>query len=135
FAALVQLFEDRREPRLAQLLYDSACLVDYAPPSLTVTSTEALPTDFAARVMACLSLWTAQRWTVTLARAADHDAAPTLLDQGIAAEARTRAAVLADPAVQAVFAAFPESELIDIEAAATDVPDTDLGSANDAQYR
>ena len=135
FAALAQLFEDRREPRLAHLLHDEVRVVDYAPPSLTVTASEQLPTDFAARVMACLSLWTGERWTVTLARAVDHDAAPTLLDQGIAAHAATRAAVLADPAVQAIFAVFPGAELIDIEAPAADVPATDLGSETDAQYR
>ncbi|HPU15634.1 MAG TPA: hypothetical protein PK808_06100, partial [Polymorphobacter sp.] len=60
---------------------------------------------------------------------------PTLLDQGIAAHAATRAEVLADPAVQAIFAVFPGAELIDIEAPAADVPVPDLGSENDAQYR
>ena len=133
FAALVLLFETRREPRLAQLLHDEVRLVDYTPPALTVTASEALPADFAARVMACLSLWTGARWTVTLARAADHDAAPTLLDQAIAAEAAMRAAVLADPAVQAVFSAFPGAELLDIT---TDEPaEADEGSESDAQYR
>jgi len=153
FGALVRLFEARREPRLMQLLHDEVRLVDYAPPALTVTASEDLPPDFAARVMACLSLCTGVRWTVTLARAADHDAAPTMLDQGIAAEAATRAQVLADPAVQAVLAAFPGAELVDIiDEVAVDsvVPvdgeflvsgeddpgfSDDLGSEIDAQYR
>jgi DNA polymerase-3 subunit gamma/tau len=131
FAALVALFEARREPRLAQLLHDEVRLVSYAPPQLTITTSDALPPDFVQRVMACLTLWTDTRWTVTLSR--DAATGTTLLEGQHAALAAERAAALADPLVAQLLAAFPDGELVDIDAAE---PITDdLRSFPDAQPR
>jgi DNA polymerase III subunit gamma/tau len=129
FAALAELFAHRREPRLAQLLHDEVRLVTYAPPQLMIAPSDALPADFVQRVMACLSLWTDARWTVTLAR--DAPAGMTLLEADHAAAAAERAAALADPLVQQLLAAFPEGELVDIAPAEPD----DLRSLPDAQPR
>lgn len=117
FAALARLFSERREPRLAQLLHDEVRLIDYAPPLLTIGGSDALPPDFAARVMACLSLWTATRWTVTMAHI---DGGLTLLETDAVELAAIRAQVIAEPIVQALIAAFPQAELIDIETPITD---------------
>ncbi len=123
YAALVALFADNREPRLSQLLHDEVRLVAYAPPLLTVTATPALSPDFAQRVMACLKLWTGERWTVTLSDGGGQ----TLYETAEARIAAERAAVLADPAVREILAAFPQAELIEV----TSVDDDDFRSAAD----
>ena len=127
YGALVTLFAENREPRLAQLLHDEVRLVDYAPPILTVTTSPALSPDFAQRVMACLKLWTGERWTVTLAQ---DGGGATLHEQGERRIANDRAAVLADPAVQEILAAFPMAELIEVTS--VDVSDDEHRSAADA---
>ena len=111
FPALVELFAAQREPRLAQLLHDEVRLVDFAPPLLTLMGGAALPPDFAQRVMACLALWTGTRWTVTMAR---DGGGATLHETVEARRAAERAAVLADPAVREILAAFPAAELVDV---------------------
>ena len=111
FEALVRLFEARREPRLAHLLHDEVRVVDFAPPLLGIAGSAMLPPDFAQRIMACLLLWTATRWTVTMVQGA---AAPTMHEAAGARFAAERVAALADPGVQEIFAAFPDAELTDI---------------------
>lgn len=114
FPALVDLFAANREPRLAQLLHDEVALVEFAPPLLTLTPSPMLSPDFAQRVMACLKLWTGERWTVTLAQGTG---ALTLHQQDERRLAEERAAVLADPAIREILAAFPDAELVEITAA------------------
>jgi DNA polymerase-3 subunit gamma/tau len=109
FAALVTLFDDKREPLLAQMLHDDARLVRYAPPVLDLNIGRA-PADFAQRVMRCLQLWTGERWTVSLT---EKPGQPTLRDAAAAAREAERQAVLADPAVRKLMTAFPNAELID----------------------
>ena len=111
FEALVRLFEARREPRLAHLLHDEVRVVDFAPPLLGIAGSAMLPPDFAQRIMACLLLWTGTRWTVTMVQGV---AAPTMHEAAGARLAAERAAALADPGVQEIFAAFPDAELTDI---------------------
>ena len=127
FAAFVALFAERREPRLAQLLHDEVRLVRYAAPHLELEGNPGLPADFVQRVMALAGRWTGQPWTVGLAR---EGGGPTLHELAEAAAAATREAVLADPLVQAVLAAFPAAELVEITAA--DAPG-ETRSAADAQ--
>ena len=129
YAALVALCLERREPRLAQLLHDEVRLVSYAPPLLTVAGAPGLPADFAQRLMSCLSLWTATRWTVTLTR--DGAGAATLRETAADADAAERAAALADPLVAGLMAAFPGAELTHIEPA----PAPEPRSIADAQPR
>ena len=126
FAALVALFSERREPRLAQLLHDEVRLVRYAPPVLEIVGSPALAPDFVQRVMALLRQWTGAAWTVSLV---GDGGGATLHEAAEAAAAAARAAVLADPLVAALFQAFPAAELIDIEPAD---PAADHRSASDA---
>ncbi len=109
YPALVQLFEDKREPMLALVLHDNARLVRYAPPLLELNLSGARP-DFTQQVMRSLELWTGARWTVTLSR---EDGQPTLREAELAAQAAAREAILADPAVRQLMDAFPNAELIE----------------------
>ena len=125
FAALVQIFEDRREPMLALVLHDNARLVRYAPPLLELNVSGARP-DFAQQVMRSLELWTGQRWMVSLSR---EEGQPTIRESVEAALAAERAAVLADPAVRRLMEAFPEAELIDYGTEADDQNSLQIRSA------
>ncbi len=111
FSALVRLFADRGEHMLAHQLHDDARLVRYAPPLIELAPSRARP-EVAQRVMACLKEWTGERWTVTVS---DAPANPTLREAEEAVAALERAAVLADPSVAALIAAFPGAELIDYQ--------------------
>ena len=138
FPALVALMEGSREPRLAHALAEQVRLVDYSPPVLTIIAPADLGPGFAAQLMAALTRATGARWTVTLARAVDHDGGgPTLHEASAEREADERAAALADPRVRAILAAFPNATLLGIDAATGHGPgetyDTGLGpdDAND----
>jgi DNA polymerase-3 subunit gamma/tau len=129
FAAMVRLFDERREPLLAQMLHDDARLVRYAPPLLELNIARG-PADFAQRVMRCLQLWTGERWTVSLT---DKAGQPTLLEAEQTAREAERQAVLADPAVKKLMSVFPNAELIDFgvdpDAVPTDSGDEDMRRA------
>jgi len=114
FPALVALMEASREPRLAHALAEEVRLVDYAPPVLTIVAAPGLGPGFAQQLMLALGKATDTRWTVTLARAEDG-AQPTLHEAVEARVAADRAAVLADPRIREVLAAFPQATLIDSE--------------------
>ena len=142
FAELVELCMARHEPRLAHLLHDEVRLVSYAPPLLTITGASGLPRELAPQLMAKLQEWTGVRWTVTLTRLVDSAAkAPTLREAELSGIATARAAVLADPLVAQLMAAFPGAELLSIEPAITAEPDTaephtaETRSTADAQPR
>jgi DNA polymerase-3 subunit gamma/tau len=109
FAALVELFDARREPLLAQMLHDRARLVRYAPPLLEL-NLSGQRADFAQQLMRNLELWTGERWTVTLS---DKEGEPTLLESERLAQAAERQSVLDDPAVRKLLSVFPNAELID----------------------
>ena len=105
FAGLVALFEARREAGLALCLHDRVRAVRYAPPLLELERVGELPKDFALRIGRCLEEWTGARWMI----AYGTGGAPSLRERDEAA----RAAVLAEPTVAALIAAFPGAELID----------------------
>lgn len=108
FAALVQLFEERREPVLAALLHDRVRLVRYAPPVLELERAGELPADFALRVTSCLQAWTGQRLTMAFASAGGG---ATLRE----AEEAARAVLPADPALKPLFDSFPGAQLLDYD--------------------
>ncbi len=110
FSALVRLFEAEREPLLAKHLHDDVRLVRYAPPHVEFRPLPGAGPDLAGRVSRCLSLWTGERWVVSLS---EEEGAPTLRDVEIAAAEAARAEVLAHPTVHAVLEAFPNAELLD----------------------
>ncbi len=106
FAGLVALFEEKREAGLALCLHDQVRPVRYAPPLIELEAVGDLPRDFAPRLARCLDAWTSARWTIVFAKEGGQ---PSLRERDEAA----RAAVLAEPTVAALLAAFPGAELID----------------------
>jgi DNA polymerase-3 subunit gamma/tau len=126
FPAMVRLFDQQREPLLAQMLHDDARLVRYAPPLLEINIARG-PADFAQRVMRCLQLWTGERWTVSLT---EKPGQPTLHEAEQAAREAERQAVLADPAVRKLMSVFPNAELIDF-GVDPDAAPTEPGSDED----
>jgi DNA polymerase-3 subunit gamma/tau len=108
FAALIELLEKRGKHQLAVQLHDQVGLVRFAPPELVLKPTRPLGTDWPRDLTAALKDATGKAWQVSLS---DEQGEPSLLDQEKMAEERVRSEVLADPAVQAAFEAFPDATL------------------------
>ena len=108
FRALVKLLRDNGKQILAQQLHDQVGVVRYAPPELVLKPTRPLGGDWSRELAAQLKSLTATSWQVSLS---DEAGEPSLLDQEKIAEERVRSEVLADPAVQAAFEAFPDATL------------------------
>ena len=113
FEALVALFRDRMEPRLAHLLSDELRLVAYAPPALTLAHDSRQSRDQLAMIGKRLTEWTGRDWQVTLA---STGGGATLHEAERAADAARREAARADPLVSALFTKFPDAELTDVAA-------------------
>ena len=101
FAAVVALFEQHREGKLAALLKRHVHLVRFEAGMIEFNPTRNAPTDLAGQIGKFLTQWTGQRWVVSVVNAAG---APTVYDQEIA-QAKT------DPVVAALLEAFPGAEI------------------------
>ena len=123
FAGLVAYAQARNEALLATRLHDDVRLLGYRPPLIELAPAQPLPADFAKMLEAKLGEWFGTPWRV---RMVAHAGGATLRDAERAAEDARRAAALADPAVAALMAAFPGSELLSV-----DVPLSPADSAAD----
>jgi DNA polymerase-3 subunit gamma/tau len=128
FRALVTLFEERKEPRLAIHLSDHVHLVKFTPGRLEIRLTPEAPVELPHRLSDCLNLWTGTRWIISLSK---DEGEATLHEQEQAAEARARAEALAHPLVQAALKAFPGAEISDIR---NTQEDEDLPFASAPQF-
>jgi DNA polymerase-3 subunit gamma/tau len=108
FGELVERLEASGHALLGLKLRDQVGLVRYAPPELSLKPLKPLGPDFPRELAAQLKSLTGTTWSVSLA---EGNADPSLKQQDDMAEERARAAVLADPAVAAAFAAFPNATL------------------------
>ena len=113
FKAIVALFRDRTEPRLAHLLSDELRLVAYAPPTLTLSHDSRQSREQLAMIGKRLTEWTGTVWQLTLT---SEGGGPTLQETERAADAARRDAARSDPLVQALFDHFPGAELTDVAA-------------------
>ncbi len=107
FDALIDLVEGARQLQLAHWLREDVRLVRFAPPELVIQPVG--PVDL-RDVTEKLRNATGISWIVTTR---EGDAAPTVREREVAAEASARDAVLADPIVAAAMTAFPGAELIE----------------------
>lgn len=106
FAALVALFRQHGEARLAHYLHDEIRLIAYAPPTVSLAAT-GLPGDVKAAIATCLAGWTGTRWQ--LEWQADGGG-PTLREIELAEGKALIEKMKSDPVVAALQAAFPEAE-------------------------
>ena len=113
FEAIVALFREKTEPRLAHMLSDELRLVECAPPSLVLAHDKRQSKDQLAVIARRLAEWTGQDWHVQFVT---EGGAPTLHEAGIAADKARHDSARADPIVAALIAEFPDAELIGVEA-------------------
>ena len=112
FGALIHALEQAGHRIVAQQLHDDVGLVGFAPGKLVVKPMRPLGVDWAKTLAAHLKTVTASVWEVGIS---DEQAAPSLLQQEKMADERARAAVLEEPAMKALLAAFPDATLESIQ--------------------
>ncbi len=116
FEAIVALFRERTEPRLAHILSDELRLVEFAPesipPALVLAHDKRQSKEQLAVIGRRLSEWTGRDWQVNFVT---EGGAPTLHEAALAADAARLDAAGADPLVAALIAEFPDAELIGVE--------------------
>ena len=108
FQALVDLLERNGKALLAQQLHDQVSLVRFAPGELAIKPLRPLGTDFTRTAADAMRQVFGSKWTVSLS---DEDGEPSLLQQEQMARERAEAAILAEPNVAALLAAFPGASL------------------------
>ncbi|MHA1114228.1 MAG: DNA polymerase III subunit gamma/tau, partial [Alphaproteobacteria bacterium] len=111
FAAMAQLFADRREPLLYAHLTNDVHPVHFEPGRIEFAPGPYAPTNLASRVGTLLAEWTGQRWVVSLSR---EPGAKTLNEQAADAEHRSLEEAAADPAISAVLDAFPGATIVEV---------------------
>ncbi|MFO1256120.1 MAG: DNA polymerase III subunit gamma/tau [Sphingomonadaceae bacterium] len=110
WAALVKRVEQSGQLRMAQVMNDWVRLADLKPGELTYALVPGYPGDPGAELRDALLRATGERWQVNRI---EGEAQPSLREAADARRDAARAATLADPMVEAAFAAFPGAELID----------------------
>ncbi len=110
WAMLVQRVENAGHLRIAQVMRDWVRPVEVLPGMLRFQLAEGLSEDPSPDLRDALFKMTGERWQV---ERAVGEAQPSLRELVEAQERSAQAAVLANPLVQAAFAAFPDAELID----------------------
>lgn len=97
FAAVVALFEAKREAMIAAHLKRQVHLVRFEAGIIEFNPDKGAPKDLAGQVGKLLSQWTGARWVVSVVNAAGQ---PTLHEQ-------EHAAAKADPLISSILDAFP----------------------------
>jgi DNA polymerase-3 subunit gamma/tau len=131
FADIAALAEARRDIALKYEIERYVRPISFRTGAVEFEPAPGAPSNLAQRLSARLKEWTGQPWLVaTDARGG----AETLADQHSRDRARTRDEVLADPFVQAVMAAFPGTEIVEVrqmETPAVIAPDPEAGDDED----
>ncbi|MCC6925746.1 DNA polymerase III subunit gamma/tau [Novosphingobium sp.] len=110
WAELVEQVRHSGQLRLAQVMHDWIRIADLRPGELTYALVPGYPDDPSAELRDALLRATGERWQVSRI---EGDAQPALREAAEAQRDAARAEMLADPMVEAAFAAFPKAELID----------------------
>ena len=112
FTDFVDQLEQAGKMRLGVQLRDHVGLVSFAPGELVLRPLRPLGPDFARDLAADALAATGVKWSVSLT---DSGGEPSLHQQAEMAEERARAAVMDEPVMQALLAAFPDAILESIE--------------------
>jgi len=112
FPALIHALEHAGHRIVAQQLHDDVGLVAFEAGKLALKPMRPLGVEWAKTLAAHLKNMTGSLWKVGIS---DEQAAPSLLQQEKMADERARAAVLEEPAMKALLAAFPDATLESIQ--------------------
>ena len=112
FTDFVDQLEQAGKMRLGVQLRDHVGLVSFAPGELVLRPLRPLGPNFARDLAADALAATGVKWSVSLT---DSGGEPSLHQQAEMAEERARAAVMDEPVMQALLAAFPDAILESIE--------------------
>lgn len=110
WTTVINTVEQSGQFRMSQLMHDWVRVISLAPGELVYSLVPGYPGDATGELRDALLRATGERWTVTRG---EGDARPSLKEEKDAQKDAARAAILADPLVEAAFAAFPEAELLD----------------------
>lgn len=108
FVDLIPLLEQGGKALRAVQLHDQVGLISYAPPTMALKPLQPLGANFARELTDELKHLTGAAWQVSLS---DGAAQPSLQQQEKIAEQRARDAILAEPAIAAVLAEYPDAQL------------------------
>ncbi|MFP5396334.1 MAG: DNA polymerase III subunit gamma/tau [Alphaproteobacteria bacterium] len=110
WTTVINTVEQSGQFRMSQLMHDWVRVIALAPGELIYSLAPGYSGDATAELRDALLRATGERWTVTRG---EGDAKPSLKEQKDAQKDAARSAMLADPLVEAAFAAFPDAELLD----------------------
>jgi len=122
FVAVAELAAEHGEMRLYASLKNDVRPVSFAPGQIEIHPEPTAPQNLPRQLRECLERWTGQPWEVVVSDAAG---APTLTRQDEIVIEERRAGAAQHPSVQAVMAAFPGAEIVDVHDIAPVRPDAD----------
>jgi DNA polymerase-3 subunit gamma/tau len=128
FDDLARLAEDRRDLSLKFDLERYARPISFRAGAVVFEAAPGAPSNLSQRLVARLKEWTGQAWLVACEGAGGGD---TLLERQKRADARAQKEVLAEPLVQAVLAAFPGTEILEIRHPTVAEPTVEDGEPSD----
>ena len=111
FADVIRVMGERSEARLRAELMQAVHIVKFTPGEIVLRLNERAQKDLPQRLVLKLQEWTGTMWTSTLSR---EPGEPTFAQQEAATREQRLTEARADPAVQAVLAAFPGAAIRDV---------------------
>ncbi len=119
FEDVVRLIDERRDISLRLDVEKYVRPISFRPGAITFEPVAGAPVNLAQRLVARLKEWTGQPWLVA---AEGGGGAETLLERQKRAQTQAWAEAVAEPFVQAVMAAFPGTEILEVRQMATPEP-------------
>ncbi len=111
FPAVVELIRANRDVKLLLDVEAHIRLAHYAPGRIEFEPTADAPRDLAATLAQRLQSWTGVRWGVSVVA---EGGAPTIAEERRAKDDAAKGKARENPLVKAVFAAFPNAEIIEV---------------------
>ncbi len=119
FEDVVRLIDERRDIALRLDVERYVRPISFRQGAITFEPVEGAPANLAQRLVSRLKEWTGQSWLVA---AQGGGGAETLLERQKRAQTQAWAEAVAEPFVQAVMAAFPGTEILEVRQMATPEP-------------
>ncbi len=119
FEDVVRMVDERRDIALRLDIEKYVRPISFRPGAITFEPVPGAPANLAQRLVMRLKEWTGQQWLVA---AEGGGGAETMLERQKRARIEAYEQALAEPFVQAVMAAFPGTELVEVRQMATPEP-------------